>query len=211
MTDCPNGEVRDALPDYLNDRLDAARRREVEAHLTGCATCREELSLLRALRATVRRAPAVDAEAIAASIPAYRAPVRRRWATSGRIAAAIVAIAVGGTSIVLLRDRPPAGPVEPSRPIAEAPVAVAPEPSPDSAPIVATPMAEAPVAGRAIPEPTSGGAAAARELAIAGGSIADLSDRELSALVEGIESLDGLPSAEVEAPEPVSIPAQEGT
>jgi acyl-CoA synthetase (AMP-forming)/AMP-acid ligase II len=33
----------------------------------------------------------------------------------------------------------------------------------------------------------------------------------LAALGEGIESLDGLPSAEVEAPEPVSIPAQEGT
>jgi anti-sigma factor RsiW len=205
MTDCPNGDVRDALPDYLNDRLDAARRREVESHLTGCATCREELSLLRALRATVRRAPAVDAEAIAAGIPAYRAPARRRWATSGRIAAAIVAIAVGGTSIVLLRDRPPAGPVEPSRPIA-----VAPEPSPDSTPLVTTPTAEAPVAERVTPEP-SDGAAAGRELAIASGSIADLSDRELSAFVEGIESLDGLPSAEVEAPEPVSVPAQEGT
>jgi anti-sigma factor RsiW len=206
MTDCPNGDVRDALPDYLNDRLDAARRREVESHLTGCATCREELSLLRALRATVRRAPAVDADAIAASIPAYRAPARRRWATSGRIAAAIVAIAVGGTSIVLLRDRPAAGPVEPSRPIA-----VAPEPSPDSTPLVATTSAEVPVAERVTSQPTAGGATAARELAIAGGSIADLSDRELSALVEGIESLDGLPSAEVEAPEPVSIPAQEGT
>jgi anti-sigma factor RsiW len=206
MTDCPNGDVRDVLPDYLNDRLDAARRREVESHLTGCATCREELSLLRALRATVRRAPAVDADAIAASIPAYRAPARRRWATSGRIAAAIVAIAVGGTSIVLLRDRPAAGPVEPSRPIA-----VAPEPSPDSTPLVATTSAEVPVAERVTSQPTAGGATAARELAIAGGSIADLSDRELSALVEGIESLDGLPSAEVEAPEPVSIPAQEGT
>jgi anti-sigma factor RsiW len=206
MTDCPNGDVRDALPDYLNDRLDAARRREVESHLTGCATCREELSLLRALRATVRRAPAVDADAIAASIPAYRAPARRRWATSGRIAAAIVAIAVGGTSIVLLRDRPAAGPVEPSRPIA-----VAPEPSPESTPLVATTSAEVPVAERVTSQPTAGGATAARELAIAGGSIADLSDRELSALVEGIESLDGLPSAEVEAPEPVSIPAQEGT
>jgi anti-sigma factor RsiW len=206
MTDCPNGDVRDALPDYLNDRLDAARRREVESHLTGCATCREELSLLRALRATVRRAPAFDADAIAASIPAYRAPARRRWATSGRIAAAIVAIAVGGTSIVLLRDRPAAGPVEPSRPIA-----VAPEPSPDSTPLVATTSAEVPVAERVTSQPTAGGATAARELAIAGGSIADLSDRELSALVEGIESLDGLPSAEVEAPEPVSIPAQEGT
>ena len=84
MTDCPNGDVRDALPDYLNDRLDSGRRREVESHLAGCAACRAELSLLRTLRATVQRAPAVDVEAIAASIPRYRAPVRRTWATSGR-------------------------------------------------------------------------------------------------------------------------------
>ena len=35
MIDCPNGGVRDALPDYLNDRLDAARRRQVESHLGG--------------------------------------------------------------------------------------------------------------------------------------------------------------------------------
>ena len=105
MTDCPNGDVRDALPDYLNERLGPSRRREVESHLAGCPACREELSLLRALRATVRRAPAVDIAAIAASIPPYRAPVRRTWATSGRVAAAIVAIAIGSTSVVLLRDR----------------------------------------------------------------------------------------------------------
>jgi anti-sigma factor RsiW len=206
MTDCPNGDVRDALPDYLNDRLDSERRREVESHLAGCAACRAELSLLRTLRATVQHAPAVDVEAIAASIPRYRAPVRRTWATSGRVAAAIVAIAVGGTSIVLLRGRTPVTPVEGSRPVA---VAVA--PSPDSTTLVPAPASvEAPAAERVTPAPTVGFSAPVRELAIAGGSIADLSDRELSALVEGIESLDGVPSAEVETPEPVSMSAQEG-
>ena len=206
MTDCPNGDVRDALPDYLNERLGPSRRREVESHLAGCAACREELSLLRALRATVRRAPAVDIAAIAASIPPYRAPVRRTWATSGRVAAAIVAIAIGSTSVVLLRDRSRATPVEAARP-----VAVVPAPSRGSTPAISAPApAEAPVAERTAPVRTAGSATNVRELAIAGGSIADLSDGELSALVEGMESLDGLPSAEVETPEPVSISAQEG-
>ena len=40
MIDCPNGDVRDALPDYLHDRLDTARRRQVESHLAGCDACR---------------------------------------------------------------------------------------------------------------------------------------------------------------------------
>ena len=55
MIDCPNGDVRDALPEYLNDRLDPARRAEVESHLLRCDACRAELSLLRDLRATMRR------------------------------------------------------------------------------------------------------------------------------------------------------------
>ena len=205
MIDCPNGAVRDALPDYLNDRLDPAHRRDVESHLAGCAPCREELSMLRALRATVHRAPGVDVEAIAASIPAYRAPARRNWATSGRIAAAIVAIAIGGTSITLLRTRTPAAPVEVMRPVAVAPTRSDPAPRAAAPPAIETPAAE-----HAAPARASGSTAAVRELALAGGSIADLSDRELSALVEGIESLDGVPSADVETPEPVSISAQEG-
>ena len=207
MTDCPNGDVRDALPDYLNQRLGPERRREVESHLAGCAECRDELSLLRAMRATARRAPAVDVEAIAASIPPYRAPVRRMWGTRSRIAAAIVAIAIGGSSLVLLRERPGARPV-----VVTPTVAVAPTTAPDPRPVAPAPAtAEAPAAVPAAPEPAIASAVPVRELAIAGGSIGDLSDRELSALVEQIESLDGVPSAEVETPEPVSMPAQEGT
>ena len=48
-----------------------------------------------------------------------------------------------------------------------------------------------------------------RELAMAGGTITDLSDGELSALVDGIESLDAVPSTEVEGEEPMSLGRQE--
>jgi anti-sigma factor RsiW len=206
MIDCSNGDVRDALPDYLNDRLDPARRREVESHLAACDACRDELSLLRALRVTMHRAPSMDVEAIGSAIPAYRAPARRGWGTSWRVAAAVVAIAVGGTSIALLRERAPA-----SRSEVRRPEAVAPTPVAAPAPVAVAPQGPEPRAPeRAAPVPTPTAAGAVRELALAGGSISDLSDRELSALVEGIESLDGLPSAEVESADPLSIPAQEG-
>ena len=205
MTDCLNGDVRDALPDYLNDRLDAARRSAVESHLSQCAPCREELSLLGGLRATMRRAPDVDVGRIAAALAPYRAPARRGPAANWRVAAAIAALVVGGTSIALLRGRAPVSRRDEIR------VAVAPAPITDSAPVA--PPAAAPVTRAS--EPASSGRASpssvsARELAIAGGSIGDLSDRELSALVEGIESLDGVPSDEVEAPAPVSMSAGEG-
>jgi len=179
MIDCPNGDVRDVLPDYVNDRLDAHRRAEVERHLAACDLCRDEVSLLRGLRATIRRAPTVDVDAIAAAIPPYRAPVRRGWTTGWRAAAAIAAIAVGGTSIALLRDDAPTARDAVPGPVVQAPGQIAPPPSP--------------------------------ELVMAGGSISDLSDGELSTLVDGIESLDALPMTEVDGTQPLPLSAQEGS
>src|SRR5829696_3688883 len=91
MIDCPNGDVRDLLPDFLHGRLDASRRTEVEQHLAGCEACRDELSLLRGLRATMDRGPRVRVDEVAAAIPPYRPPVRRSSATAWRAAAAIAA------------------------------------------------------------------------------------------------------------------------
>ena len=210
MIDCPNGDVRDVLPDFLHGRLDAFRRAEVELHLAECEACREELSLLRALRATMSHTPRVHVEAIAGAIAPYRAPVRQSWATGWRTAAAIAAIAVGGTSIALLRDRGP----EADRPAIPRTAIVAESvPAGHNTGIVAAvpdSLASAPTpprAGRTTPEPaftsTDRG-----ELAMAGGAIGELSDVELSALVEGIESLEALPSAEVEGAETLDAGVQ---
>jgi hypothetical protein len=43
-------EDRDQLLEYLYDECDAAGRRKVEAHLTGCESCRDELRDWRAVR-----------------------------------------------------------------------------------------------------------------------------------------------------------------
>jgi len=203
MIDCPNGDVRDALPEYLNDRLDAARRRDVESHLAGCEACRDELSLLRALRVTMRRGASVDTAAIAAAIPPYRAPARRGWGTGWRVAAAVVALAAGGTSMVLLRARTPAV-REDVTPYVQA----TPTPPSSTSPSEPTPGESASAPHTPVREPLP--APATRELAMAGGTISDLSDRELSTLVESLESLDAVPAAEVEGAEPVPIGSPEG-
>jgi hypothetical protein len=203
MIDCPNGDVRDVLPDYVNDRLPARERAEVETHLASCAACRDEVDLLRGLRTTLRRAPAVNVDAIAAAILPHRAPVKHGWTTGWRVAAAVVAIAVGGTSIALLRDDPGSDTDQRSTRVAAGgpsgvgatPGSAAPRATP--APDAARP--ELPASPSAIPTPT-------RELAIAAGSIGELSDGELSALVEGLESLDALPSTDVEGAE--ALPAE---
>lgn len=206
MIDCPNGNVRDALPDYLHDRLDTARRREVEAHLAGCEECREELALLRALRVTMHRAPVVDAEAIAAAIPPYRAPVGRSWAIGWRAAAAVVALAVGGTSIALLLARAPVVDEDVTPYVVQA----VPTPRADPATSVVVPRSVT-GAPRTVetPRPEPVATVDVRELAMAAGSISDLSDGELSALVEGIESLDAVPSTEVEGDDPTTLGRQE--
>jgi anti-sigma factor RsiW len=179
MTDCPNGEIRDLLPDLLHDRLPADVRREVEAHVRSCDECRAELALLGAMRSSLRRAPAVDAAAIAAAIPAYRAPVRRSWG-GWRAAAAIVVLAAGGTSVAVLQSRE--GIQRGARDTVTAVVAAR---TADS--VAPTAAAQAP-----------------RELALGSSVVSDLDDSELSTLLNDLQSLDAVPSADVEYPAAVS-------
>jgi len=61
MNDCQNAEMRDQLPDLLNERLDGSARAVVMAHVAACADCRDELELLRVARGTLLKAtPRVD-------------------------------------------------------------------------------------------------------------------------------------------------------
>ncbi|MES2180420.1 MAG: zf-HC2 domain-containing protein [Gemmatimonadota bacterium] len=209
MNDCPNGDVRDLLPDLLHERLDDETRAAVEAHLVTCADCRAELALLGDLRATLGRTPAVDLAAIVAAVPAYRAPVRRSW-VGWRTAAAITVIVAGSSSLALLQREPAA--VDSLRVVASAPQsAVAPQTG--AAPVVVPEPASPVPQPKASRHPVSVAASEAtvptrtpadapqkvgRELAMGGGALNDLSDRELTSLLKDIENLDALPSADVE-------------
>jgi anti-sigma factor RsiW len=200
MNDCPNADVRDLLPELVNDRLGASARADVEAHLATCADCRAEVEVLRGMRATFGQVPSIDVARIAAAIPPYRAPVRRVW-VGWRAAAAITVLVAGGSSVVLL-NRTPAAP-EPVVVLAPVP-RVAPAVA-DSIPVVASPTTSVPSAvdssapaATSVPRPDAVSIAGGRELAMAG-SLVDLSDRELDALLRDIESLDALPTTEVDA------------
>jgi anti-sigma factor RsiW len=109
MIECPNGEIRDRLPDLVHGQLDPVTRVAVTAHVAACVACAAELTLLRELRASLRAAPPVDVTRIVAALPRSRRPAtgfgrvaQRAWDRfDWRIAAAVVALAVGGGSAVI--------------------------------------------------------------------------------------------------------------
>ncbi|MEO7714419.1 MAG: zf-HC2 domain-containing protein [Gemmatimonadaceae bacterium] len=191
MTDCPDGAVRDLLPELVNDRLAPDVRRRVDAHVRDCAVCQQEVELLRALRASMRSVSGMDVGRIVSAIPAYRAP-RRSWG-GWRAAAAIMLLAVGGTSVAVLQREgtaardggvwagAPSGPG--TDPIAQ----------PSRAPTL--PPIQNP----------------ARELTLGNPAIDELNDRELSTLLADLETLQAFPSPDEDRSADVVAPAPAGT
>jgi hypothetical protein len=211
MNDCPNADVRDLLPDLMHERLDSETRAMVEAHVATCTDCASELELLRQLHGA-RRTPRVDVASIVAAVPVYHAPARRSW-VSWRAAAAITVLVAGASSVAVLQRGVPdspavrtspsavsvtSSPQAPSVPMNEVasgePKSPVPAPIKDSTPVVHTMPAAPTVSG------------AVRELAMGGGALGDLDDRELTSLLKDIESLDAVPSVEVESPPMSPIP-----
>ena len=104
MTDCPNAEIRDQLPDLLHGHLDATSKARVESHLRDCAACRQELELLRAVRASLPNVR-VDVGRIVSALPAPRR--RRSWNSwVWQLAAAVVFLAAGGSAVVKYVSHP---------------------------------------------------------------------------------------------------------
>src|SRR5450759_5088733 len=98
MRDCPDGAIRDLLPDFVHETLPAAERARVERHVAACADCTAEVELIRSARAAfVAIAPAVDVARIVASLPGAPSPSRRASASLApwRVAAAFALVALG--------------------------------------------------------------------------------------------------------------------
>lgn len=109
MSDCPNVEIRELLPDYLSGTLSARRREEVWEHVTACDDCAEDLALLQLVREAYAEAtPAVNVGAIVSALPKRKAvrPAVRSWRHSHafQIAAAVSFIALGGMSLAVARS-----------------------------------------------------------------------------------------------------------
>ena len=187
----------------------------VEAHVGKCAECAAELELLRQLRA-VRRTPSVDVASIAAALPAYRAPGRRSW-VSWRAAAAITVLVAGASSVAVVQrgvsshvdtgSRAIAAPV--STPVSIDTVTIDPRVAISTIPTQKAPAAAEPITApvtKASPTRAVERAATGRELAMGGGAMGDLDDRQLASLLKDIESLDAVPSVEVESTPTSPIP-----
>lgn len=193
MTDCPNGALRDLLPDLLHDRLAPAERSEVEAHVRSCTDCAAELALLRSLRASMSRVPTVNASRIAAAIPAHRPPMHRQW-VGWRTAAAIMVLLAGGTSLLVVQRN--GSSLDTARILSETASASAPVQG-----AVATTPSES--AGATVVASAPARHATVRELAVANGVTSDLSDHELQILLKDIESIDAVPSVDVDSAPPL--------
>jgi predicted anti-sigma-YlaC factor YlaD len=112
--------VDERLDDYVDGALPAAQTREVEAHLQGCAACRQEEKALRNLLAVAaglarETSPPRDLwPEIAERIRSERRGIGSwpRWAAAALAAAAVVSIAL--LASVVGRQAPPVAPVAPT-------------------------------------------------------------------------------------------------
>ncbi len=178
MHDCGDAAMRDRLPLFATGRLTEADTTMVEAHLVSCRDCAAELQVVRAVGRAFE-VPRVDAAVIAAAIPIAR---RKRPAyyqqPMWRVAAAMTLMIGGTAGVLVMRQADPGA-------VGTAAIGV------DSG------------AG-------AGGLSAESTLAMApilavgpatisfGGSLSDLTDAQLEALLAQIERIDGSVSAEPE-------------
>ncbi len=180
MNDCPNALMRDRLPDLLHERLDAAVRAEVMAHVSACADCTAELALLRDIRGVLSATPRVDVQRIVRQLPspalvqAARIPSRSRW-VNWRVAASIAVLAIGGASVGTYMKMG-------SSPLTESTIDSSARPRT----VVPRETATASTANIAAP---------VKELST-GEALNDMSDSQLKALLKDIQSIQPLPSSE---------------
>lgn len=192
MTDCPDAEMRDLLPDVVHGALDESARMRVEAHLATCATCRAELALLQRIHGSLMRPVPLDVERIASALPRAAAARPRPVLVQWRRAAAIAIAAIGLTALVLgqsFRNR--------GTPSASSTVVAREPATPDVTNPVVVAAPSTPAAGSSALRPTGSGAPqpAVRGLSLAGG-VAGLGAADLEILLSELDSFDGVTEAE---------------
>jgi len=191
VNDCVNTDVRDALPDFVNNRLSEVDAATIKAHIESCVDCQVEVALLRDVRALQPIAPVMDVNRIAAALPAYRSVStsasrngsRKSWA----LAAAAAIVAIGGWAITTRSVSNESTPA----------VAVV---APADAPVTATASAKQTPTPMTPSKPSVTAAVKSGEMQVAAlslvGTTDDLSDADLETLVASLDGIDTVPSAE---------------
>lgn len=193
MNKCMELDIQELLPDLLYRRLDAGAKARVEAHLASCGACREDLNVLRTVKAAAIFAPEIDVEGVVRQIPPYRAIVlatgsrARPRAVSWLVAASLIVVIAGGGSLLMIQQRNPVSRVAIIGHPDQAHRA-GPGPVPSTRPAV-----------RLAPRPVAPSEPPTHALAMATG-VDGLSDNDLRQLMNDMNSFDALPATE---PEPV--------
>jgi hypothetical protein len=189
MNNCMEVEAREMLPDLLHDKLDAGTRARVERHVASCEECREELNVLRTVKAAAIFAPTIDVNRVvghiapyARIVPEVEAPTRSRL-VSWLVAASFLVVIAGGGSLLMVQQKD----------------AVAPYPTiaPPSTADVTPALIVDPAAGTT--EVASADQPVTHTLAL-GTGVETLTDNDLRQLMTDMDDFDALPAAE---PEPV--------
>ncbi|MDP9178119.1 MAG: zf-HC2 domain-containing protein [Gemmatimonadota bacterium] len=225
MNDCLSAEMRDALPDVVHGKLDAAKLAEVEAHVAACDECAVELDLLRAVVASMPAAPAIDVQRIVAALPvaakqglllhrgngeaafASDTSLRRPqsvWSSPLlRVAAAVVIIAAGGLSLLVGRDV-----LNPEAQVGGNNRRVAVTGRPAAPPVSATTVV--PSAPAVVESPPAGVPVAGARAGLLMSEVDGLSDEHLVALLSEMDSIDALPDVEPETIAPAVADSDSG-
>jgi anti-sigma factor RsiW len=196
MNKCTDSNIQEMLPDLLHSTLSADARERVEAHLATCDECREDVEVLRTVKAAAVFAPQINVDRVVRQIPPYRTivPVTERPVStrivSWLVAAALAVVVVGGGSLVLMR--PNAGKIQ--SPVASTKL---PQASTPEAPKTAVSGIQDPASAAKTAVAITG--ARPRALALAA-NVDDLSDGDLVQLMNDMSRFDALPASE---PDPV--------
>ena len=113
------------LASYVDGTATAAERAEVDAHLEGCARCRDEVRLARSAYRALVELPEVEPITVAAGVIHMR-PRRRTWLATGAGLAAAAAIVAGFIAFINVGGGSPATGGA-AAPAASAPASVAPK------------------------------------------------------------------------------------
>lgn len=189
MNSCMEIETREMLPDLLHGTLDASARARVEKHVAGCEECREELEVLRTVKAAAIFAPTIDVNRVVGHIapyakiaPAVEAPAPSR-VVSWLVAASFLVVIAGGGSLLVVQQKDAVAPY----------ATVTPSQRVDVVPTPVTRRAAGVNDVAAVDQPV------VHALAL-GAGVETLSDSDLRQLMTDMDSFDVLPASE---PEPV--------
>jgi len=189
MNKCTELDIQERLPDLLHGKLDADARAQVEAHISRCEECTEELEVLRTVKSAAVFIPAIDVDSVVRQIPPYRtidpaaqAPARSRI-VSWLVAASLVVVVLGGGSLLMIQKTPTLAPV----------ATIDRSPRPDGA------LAQGAKPGEVttVPPKSTGENATSAPHALALATAVDgLSDTNLRQLMDDLNNFDALPATE---------------